>query len=83
MKTKKLLRKIAKHLNADRRAQLAKVESLKKVLRNLAAKEKALKRKLAEEENADRRSVLDRKIKVIRAQREKGVELHKALKAVA
>jgi hypothetical protein len=75
MKTKKLLRKIKALLSADQRAQLAKYDSLEKVLGKLATKESALREKLGEEKDEERRGEILRKIEVIEAQRQKGAKL--------
>ncbi|MBW2421656.1 MAG: hypothetical protein JRH19_24160 [Deltaproteobacteria bacterium] len=75
MKTKKLLRKIKVLLSSDQRAQLAKIDSLEKVLRKLGAKEVALREKLDEKEGKKERGEILRKLQVIAAQREKGEKL--------
>lgn len=75
MKTKKLVRKMKEFLNADRRAQLAKSDSLEKVLEKLAAKADGFNEKLNHEEDEDRRLEIRQKLKVIEAQRRKGEKL--------
>ena len=62
-------------MSADRRAQLAKFDSLEKVLRKLEKKELALREKLEGEEDEERRKELLRKLSVIKAQRKKGAQL--------
>ena len=79
MKTKKLLRKVKELLSADRRAQLAKYDSLKKVLKKLEAKEVALRDRLDGEEEDQRRREILRKLEVIEAQRKKGARLKKEI----
>jgi hypothetical protein len=79
MKTKKLLRKVKVLLSADRRAQLAKYDSLKKVLRKLRAKEAALRDRLDGEEDDQRRREIQRKLEVIEAQCKKGARLKKEI----
>ena len=79
MKTKKLLRKVKELLSADRRAQLAKYNSLKKVLKKLEAKEVALRDRLDGEEEDQRRREILRKLEVIEAQRKKGARLKKEI----
>lgn len=75
MKTKKALRKLKNLLSADQRAQLAKYDSLEKVLRKLGEKEAAFREKLTDEEDEDRRHEILQKLEVIEAQREKGAKL--------
>ncbi|MBW2422494.1 MAG: hypothetical protein JRH19_28485 [Deltaproteobacteria bacterium] len=75
MKTKKLLRKMKALLSADQRAQVAKYDSLEKVLNKLEKKEVALCEKLDGEREEGRRRELLRKLDVIEAQRKKGEKL--------
>ena len=82
MKTKKLIRKIKVLLSADRRAQLAKYDSLKKVLTKLEAKEVALRDRLDGEQDDQRRREVLRKLEVVEAQRKKGAELKKEIEAL-
>jgi len=79
MKTKKLIRKMGALLSADRRSQVAKYESLEKVLGKLQLKEEALRGKLESEEDEERRAEILRKLEVISAQRKKGLELRKEI----
>lgn len=82
MKRKKLLRKIKAFLSSDRRAQVAKVDSLEKILKKLEKKKVALRDKLdGEKEEAQRRELL-RKLEVVDAQHKKGAKLAKKLKAL-
>ncbi len=82
MKTTKLLEKMKALLSADQRKQIAKYESLEKVLGKLEAKEAALREKLSVEEDKERSGELVRKIEVIEAQRTKGAKLKKELDAL-
>ena len=75
MKRKKLLRKIKALLDADQRAQIAKYDSLEKVLGKLEVKESGFREKLSEENDEERRKEILRKLEVIEAQRKKGVQL--------
>jgi hypothetical protein len=79
VKTKKLVRKIRNLLSADSRAQVAKYDSLEKVLRKLDAKHASFREKLKATDNEERRSEIQRKLEVIEAQREKGAELKREL----
>lgn len=79
MKTKHLLRKIKHLLSADKRKQLAKFDSLEKVLRKLKKKEAALREKLDGEKSKDKRRELEKKLEVVAAQRKKGRKLRDKL----
>jgi hypothetical protein len=79
MKRKKLLRKIKALLNADQRAQLAKYDSLEKVLGQLEVKESGFREKLNGEKDEERRKEILRKLEVLEAQRKKGVQLKKEI----
>ena len=81
MKTKKLLRKVKAFLSADRRAQLAKADSLEKILEKLERKAASLREKLDAENDEKERSELLRKLEVIEAQRVKGEKLGRELEA--
>jgi hypothetical protein len=82
MKTKKLLRKIKAILSADRRAQLAKADSLEKILEKLEKKAVTLREKLDGDEDEERRRELVQKLEVVEAQREKGEKLKAELGAL-
>ena len=79
MKTKKLVRKMTALLSADRRAQIAKYDSLEKVLGKLQLKEQAFREKLESEDDEERRGEILRKLEVLGLQRKKGLELKKEL----
>ncbi len=80
MKRKKLLRKIKELLSADQRAQVAKYDSLEKVLGQLAAKEVTFRERLDAEDDKERRREILRKIEVIDAQRRKGEKLKEEIR---
>ncbi|MDH3526855.1 MAG: hypothetical protein OEM43_05065 [Gammaproteobacteria bacterium] len=75
MKTKHLLEKLKKFLDADRRAQLAQVDSIEEVLDKLEEKEQKLLTKLEAESDPDERERLEMKLAVCQAQCKKGVQL--------
>ena len=79
MKTKKLLRKMKSLLSADQRAQLAKYDSLQKVLGKLEEKGESLREKLTGEEDEERKREILGKLEVIEAQRKKGLQLKKEI----
>lgn len=80
MKTKILLEKLKDHMNAERRDQLAKYESIKRILKKLKKKENTLKDKLKAEQDEKIRGRLQKEMDVLFAQRKKGVKLRKELK---
>jgi len=81
MKIKRLLDKLTGILSAERHAQLAKYTSLKKVLKSLRSEKNKLKEQLAVEADKDTRHEISSRLKVISAQRKKGLRLLKELKA--
>jgi hypothetical protein len=74
MKTRKLLKKIGRVLEGGEKDRGPDRESLEKLLRRLAEKEEDLKAKLAGEDDKKKAEKLERKIKLLRAQRKKGLE---------
>ena len=82
MKTKKLLRRISNFLSEDRRAQIAKADSLEKILTKLEKKAVALREKLHDAAEEAERRELFRKLDVVEAQRKKGEKLAKELEAL-
>jgi hypothetical protein len=82
MKRKKLLRKIKALLDADQRAQLAKYDSLEKVLQKLEEKELTFREKLDAEKDKERRSEILRKLEVLEAQHQKGVRLKEEIETL-
>lgn len=79
MKTKKLLIKLTQFISADRRTQIRDIKSIKNVLKELKNKENKLKGKLEEEKDQIKHSEIETKLRVIYAQRKKGVALLKEL----
>lgn len=82
MKTKKLIEKMKGLLSASRRKQIAKYDSLEKVLEKLEAKDVTFREELAAEVGEERRTKLVHKLEVIEAQREKGMKLKAELDEV-
>jgi len=80
MKATKLLEKLKAYLGAEQRAQLAKYDSIKRVLKKLKKKENALKDKLNKEQDESTLKQLKKEMNVLSAQRKKGVKMLKALK---
>jgi len=80
MDIQKLLSKLQRLLDADRREQVAKRNSLKKVLKKLRKRRDTLQQELAGiEDDGDRRQILEQ-IQVLNAQRQKGVALLRELR---
>jgi hypothetical protein len=82
MKSNELLDVLKKYLGIERRAQLAKYDSIKQVLKKLKKKENALKDKLKKELNEKSHNRLKKEMDVLSAQRKKGLKMLKELKEV-
>ncbi len=82
MKAKKLLEKLSQFLDANNKTQQAEIKSIRKVLKELKAKEHKLQEKLVNRAayEADEIEALEFKLNVIYAQRRKGIERVQALK---
>ena len=80
MRVKKLLDKLKGILSAERHAQLEKYSSLKKVLKALRVEKYRLKKELAESSDENEQQELATRLKVISAQRKKGLTVLKELK---
>ena len=78
--TKKLLNKLKDILSAERKAQLKKYASLKKVLKALRVEKSRLKEKLAGVSDEIERQEIENRLKVISVQRKKGLKVLKELK---
>jgi hypothetical protein len=81
MKTKKLLSKLKDILDTERKAQLAKYDSLKKVTKSLRAKKIELEGALEREMDKEVREEITSKLKIVKAQRKKAMKVLKQLKA--
>ena len=80
MKVKKMLDKLKDILSAERKAQLAKYASLKKVLKSLHVEKDRLKKELAASSEKNERQEIASRLKVISVQRKKGLKVLKELK---
>jgi hypothetical protein len=80
MKTRKLLARLADFLDADRAAQQAEVESIRKLLKKLKEKERNLRDKLDRETDPDEREAIAAKLDVVHAQRRKGLDRVRAIR---
>jgi hypothetical protein len=81
MKLKKALRKLSGYLDARKRDQLKQYESLNKLLKKLKKKRDHLRKRFAESNNPIEQSALQKKLDVLTAQRQKGVQLLQRLQA--
>ena len=80
MKIKRLLDKLAGILNDERHAQIEKYKSLKKVLKALRNEKKILEETLAQTQDMELQHEIESRLKIISAQRIKGLEVLKDLK---
>lgn len=80
MKVKKMLNKLKDILSDERKAQMKKYWSLKKVLKSLRAEKSRLELEIKQEQHEDARLELKSRLKVISAQRKKGIKVLKELK---
>jgi predicted nucleic acid-binding Zn-ribbon protein len=74
MKTKTILQALGNFLDADKAAQLGELESIRRILRQLRAKERKLREKLAAASDPEQREELSAELEVVHAQRVKGME---------
>ena len=80
MKLKKLIKRVNEFGDLDLLARRKKNGQLKKTLKKLKRKQTELLEKLENETDALRRESLENKIRIIQAQRNKGITLRKELK---
>lgn len=80
MKIKQLLDKLAGILSDERHAQLEKYKSLKKVLKALRNEKKPLEESLAHTQDMELKHEIESRLKIISAQRAKGLKVLKDLK---
>jgi len=80
MKAKKMLKKLKDILSDERQAQLARYSSLKKILKALRVEKSRLKIKLEEAKTEEERQDINSRLKIISAQRKKGLKVLQELK---
>ena len=78
MKLKRLLERVHHFIDADERARRAERDEIRRVLKKLKTVERKLKHEAAETGDSDARAALQTKIKVVHAQRKKGIAALKA-----
>lgn len=82
MKLKKLIERVSEFLDADTKTQMDEIKSLRRILKELKHKERQLAAKLQKLPDQDEeREELQIKLDVIYAQRKKGLERAKEIKA--
>lgn len=74
MKTRKLLKKLAHFMERDRPTQSEELAKIREVLEKLKAKEHHLREKREATSDDDERGEVEDKLKVVHAQRIKGLE---------
>lgn len=79
MSIKRLLSKLSALLSEDRHVQAEKYKSLKKILKALKIEKDDLEENLSETGDSEARDEIETRLKIISAQRKKGIELLKAL----
>lgn len=80
MKTAELLNKLRDILSAERKAQIKKYDSLKKVLKSLRVEKRRLKEELAAARDEEERQEIESRLTVVSEQRKKGLKVLKELK---
>lgn len=80
MRIKQLLDKLSGILDEDRKVQVEKYKSLKKVLKALRNEKTGLEKTLENTENEETRHQIESRLKIVSAQRKKGLKLMKDLK---
>jgi hypothetical protein len=80
VRIKQLLDKLSGILDEERHAQLEKYKSLKKVLKALRVEKVNLEKSLENTEDEETRHQIESRLKVVSAQRKKGLKVLKDLK---
>ena len=80
MRIKQLLDKLSGILDEDRKVQMEKYKSLKKVLKALRNEKTGLEKTLENTENEEIRHQIESRLKIVSAQRKKGLKVLKDLK---
>ncbi|MCG8489202.1 MAG: hypothetical protein AB2551_12195 [Candidatus Thiodiazotropha sp.] len=80
MTSEKLIEKFGLLLNMERQKQKEKRTKIRTLLKKLKKQKVALKVRIDQEQNPQNRKRLKRNLKVIQAQRKKGIKLCKSIK---
>ena len=78
MQNYKWMIKLSEYFDLNRRQQVKNRKNLKEILKKLSAKEKKLRAKLKSEKDKDKQKMLTKQIKIIHAQRNKGIKTLRA-----
>ena len=81
MNTNDLLKTIENFVDTNRRERIKRYESLQRLMKKLKIKQNQLKDKVKNESNKKFKNRLEEKIRVLKAQRKKGLKLLKELKS--
>ncbi|WP_372738967.1 hypothetical protein [Neptunomonas sp.] len=81
MNTNDLLKTIENFVDTNRRERIKRYESLQRLMKKLKIKQNQLKDKVKNESNKKCKKRLEEKIRVLKAQRKKGLKLLKELKS--
>ncbi len=81
MNTNDLLKTIENFVDTNRRERIKRYESLQRLMKKLKIKQNQLKDKVKNESNKKFKKRLEEKIRVLKAQRKKGLKLLKELKS--
>ena len=81
MSTNELLKTVKNFVDANRRERITKYESLKRLMKKLKIKQNLLKDKVKNESNKKVKKRLEEEMRVLKAQRKKGLKLLKELKS--
>ncbi|MCG8016121.1 MAG: hypothetical protein JAY97_07885 [Candidatus Thiodiazotropha sp. 'RUGA'] len=80
MTSEKLIEKFGLLLDMERQKQIRKRDKIRTLLKKLKQQKLALKDRIDQEQNPQNRKRLKRNLKVIQAQRKKGIKLCKSIK---
>ncbi|MCG7869060.1 MAG: hypothetical protein B6D70_04930 [gamma proteobacterium symbiont of Stewartia floridana] len=80
MTSEKLIEKFGLLLDMERKKQIAKRAKIRTLLKKLKQQKLTLKDRIGQEQNPQNRKRLKRNLKVIQAQRKKGIKLCKSIK---
>ncbi|MCG7958563.1 MAG: hypothetical protein JAZ19_19760 [Candidatus Thiodiazotropha taylori] len=80
MTSEKLIEKFGLLLDMERKKQIAKRAKIRTLLKKLKQQKLTLKDRIDQEQNPQNRKRLKRNLKVIQAQRKKGIKLCKSIK---
>lgn len=80
MSIKSLLDKLGAYLNEDRQVQAVKHKSLKKILKALKRERDVLEESLADTDDSETRQEIESRLKIVSAQRKKGLAVLRELK---